>query len=95
MPWPIVFLKMGNSGVFRPCTGLKGSFEHCECRYDMGTGEPTIWPVLVNLWRSICEGHLSVQGEGTEKGFKDLAVSLARFTRNLAAGEDHNQKQAL
>jgi hypothetical protein len=65
----------------------------------MGTAEPSIWPNLIKLWRSTCEGHLSGSSDGEiskeEQGVKDLSINLAKFTRNLVAGEDHNQTQAL
>ena len=77
----------------------EGRVRMCGCRYDMGTADPSIWPDMTKLWRFTSQGQLSASSEGEAtneaKGFKNFGISLARFTRNLVAGEEHNQEKAL
>ncbi|KAJ7695081.1 spinocerebellar ataxia type 10 protein domain-containing protein, partial [Mycena rosella] len=70
-------------------------------------GNDALWVDLRKLWRDLSRAQLTFwenddsdeEAEGeveTEKqhGFRMLAASLARFTRNLVAGVPHNQMKA-
>ncbi len=65
----------------------------------MGSHERAVWPDLRSLWIKIAAAHQVDSGEDENADYwghlRRLAMSLARFTRNLVAAVPSNQERAL
>lgn len=71
-----------------------------ELRAEVGQAQPDIWSELRRLWTAVSAAHSAMVSEDEEEGdvrgefLRTLAVSLARFTRNLVAAVPDNQQRA-
>ncbi|KAH8093304.1 spinocerebellar ataxia type 10 protein domain-containing protein [Cristinia sonorae] len=63
-------------------------------RVELGDADPPVWPHLRRLWTEVVSAHQLADGDDTE-ALKGFCLSLARFTRNLAAAVPSNQARAI
>lgn len=62
-----------------------------DLRIRMGSGKPSIWPSLQQLWNFLVD-YPSADADVVE--LRILVMSIARFTRNIVAGVAANQQNA-
>ena len=66
-------------------------------RIRLGNAEPSIWPLLHQVWEDITSAHAAQTDDDIRRQteLRRLCYSVARFTRNLVAGVPYNQDRAL